>query len=173
METYAVRADALGETDRNGERILLQVARLLDEHRLRPVLKHELIQAYWLQRGRGDDPRWWREGLAAVTAGSRGAEMVAEAEAVTAIKRGQIFQFRVPLLSWPWTADPDALLDRPMYCGQAALFVAYLRHRQPIAFEHVLQRLQRSEDFYDALEQAYFVQPVTLFEQWRAGVAGR
>jgi hypothetical protein len=168
-DSYAFTPSGVAETNGAGTQILMNASQLERRARLRRVFLHELVHAFWHQRRIRCLPRWWSEGLAVSISGGGGAERVSVAEAVAAIRAGQVFQ--VTDVSSCWTRDDLSRegLTWPMFYRQSGLFVDYLRARQPIAFDHVLQRLREGGELFPALEDAYSATVPTLWEQWRVG----
>ncbi len=166
----------IAATSRSG-RVLLS-PRLCDKEfdRLGAVLTHELSHAHlfgWrFAPFRRRPPSWFTEGLAVMVSGGGGAEGLSDAAASDAIVKGYAIVVgneglwleldAIPFeLSPP--RDPFSPHQRLAY-RQAAMFVAWLRDRDPQAFDRLLQGVENGENFADAFQASYASGPA---EQWR------
>jgi len=123
--------------------------------RIPAVLAHELTHLHvaqrlglWRMRGL---PSWFSEGLAAFVSGGGGAEGVAEADAVRAIRAGHRL---TPGYSRNQTASSFGLPAHLFY-RQAAMFIGYLKDRDASAFGHFVASVEEGTAFQRSFEDAY------------------
>ena len=149
--------------------------------RLPAVLTHELSHAHlfgWRSSPFSRrPPSWFTEGLAVIVSDGGGAEGVSDTQAADAIRKGYAI---VVTTDGRWTdfssirfeteppRDPsreDVVTPRQRLAyRQAAMFVAWLRERDPKAFAGLLQRIEDGESFKDAFTANFASSPS---EQWR------
>jgi hypothetical protein len=136
--------------------------------RLPAILTHELSHAH-IQGWIGETafilrlPNWFKEGLAVMVSGGGGAELVSEAEARSAIQRGDqitiddagglqnvvgIRFIRAPATAASWY--PVVLAYR-----QAGMFVTYLRESDGPAFDRMMNAILDGRTFAAAVTDGY------------------
>ena len=171
----------IAATSRSGRVILSPTLCGKERARLPGVLTHELSHAH-LSGWRSSlfsarPPSWFTEGLAVMVSGGGGAEGVSEAEAAAAICRGYAIVVKdeglwVDFASIPFEIDPPrdnlAMPRQRLAYRQAAMFVAWLRERDPDAFARLLLRIENGELFRDLFRASY---AASSSEQWRNFVA--
>lgn len=182
FNAYA-RANGLGDSDVAGVsragRALLSPALCKNEvSRLTGVLTHELSHIHlsgWRPRGAPRPPQWFTEGLAVMASDGGAAEGVSDADAEQAIRNG--FSVILDWTPWinfaaiPFAAEPpcdkgcDVLsLRQRLAYRQAALFIAWLRGREPDGFSRLMRSVERGENFDAAFKAAFGGTP---WERWK------
>lgn len=188
-ESVYSRANGLGDPDvvgvsRAGRAMLSPVLCKNEISRLTGVLMHELSHVHffgWRPRGTPRPPQWFTEGLAVMASDGGAAESVSDKDAAQAIRNG----FGVILDPTPWgnflaipfAADPpcDAGCDARSFrqrlaYRQAAIFVAWLRKRDPNAFLRLMRELEGGADFDPAFKAAFGGTPWELWKEFSAGL---
>jgi hypothetical protein len=145
--------------------------------RLRAILTHELSHAHiqgWI--GEYDYvylPNWFKEGLAVMLSGGGGAELVSEAEARTAIQRGERLVIddagsshgidvrleQEPANKPPWY--PVVLAYR-----EAGMFMNYLRESDRPAFDRLMNAVLDDRPFKDAVTVGYHDNVRSLWDKF-------
>ena len=166
-ERYAFTRQAQAEARWRGSLVLLKADSLMADGRLLTVFTHELVHAFWFQRGVGCTPRWWTEGLAVESSNGGGAEKIPRSLAVQAIREGHAFQASNE--NSFWTRMPPGLHDMawPMFYRQSGMFVEWLRVSNPIAFFALLERLRDGDNLGAAIEFAYAQNMTSLHLAWQ------
>ena len=152
---------------------LLLSPRLLDNpSKIQGVLTHELAHLHFTQylgpkRAYDTLPRWFAEGFAVLVSGA-GADRTSEAEALSAIARGERLTLdgsaSTPFSALPWAHG----LEPPMYYRQCAMFVRFLQqHYGDAAFGRLLDALFELKPFAQAFRSAF---GHTVPETWKAFV---
>ena len=154
---------------------LLLAPRLFEheQHRLYPILVHELSHLHLGQRlGHYTMriPVWFHEGLASLAASGGGADLVSEEEARRAIARGDYFL-------------PDAVHDQTrrkyaenwhlkiaMLYRQSMMFLAAIKSESEERFRALVDSLQRRAPFDDAFAAAYGASSLDLARQYFDGI---
>ena len=171
----------IAATSRSGRVILSPTLCGKERARLPAVLTHELSHAHlfgWrspLLSAR--PPSWFTEGLAVMVSGGGGAEGVSETAAAEAIGKGYAIVVKgqglwVDYASIPFEIEPPRDPPRDDFTTprqrlayrQAAMFVAWLRERDPKAFVQLLLRIENGASFRDSFHASYATSPS---EQWR------
>ena len=167
FQKYAFNRQAQAEARWRGSLVLLKADSLMADGRLLTVFTHELVHAFWFQRGVGCTPRWWTEGLAVESSDGGGAEKVMQSLATQAIRQGQVFQAGAE--NGCWTRMPPGLGDMawPMFYRQSGMFVGWLRASNPKAFFAVLEQLRAGENLAPAIESAYSQSMTSLHRAWQ------
>lgn len=91
FKKYAFNRSGRAEARGRGDLVLLNANLLRNEGRLRAVFTHELVHAFWFQRGVHCTLQWWTEGLTVESSGDGGAEEVTVIAAINALRDGQVF----------------------------------------------------------------------------------
>lgn len=179
--TYASRESYVAHTGQSRESagsVFLKAVhlspKLLDQEpaRLPRILAHELSHLH-LAQGMSTlawsrVPGWFSEGLAVYVSHGGGAETVSVESARAAISQGKHF---VPEATQSWLGAKHAAsygLEAHMYYRQAALFVEYLHHSEPAAFERLVRSPAGGARFDSSVRSAY-ARP--LDELWTGFVA--
>lgn len=173
LDAYA-RANGLGDggiaaVSRAGRALLSPTLCSTERERLDGVLTHELSHVHffgWRSRAAKRPPQWFTEGLAVLVSRGGAAEGVSDARAAQAICAGE----RIILDDSPWMdfaairfeAEPkndsalndDAFRQR-MAFRQAAVFLGWLRESNRAGFFDLLRRLERNDNFEDALAASF------------------
>lgn len=170
FQKYAFNRQAQAETRWRGSLVLLKADSLMADGRLLTVFTHELVHAFWFQRGVGCTPRWWTEGLAVESSGGGGAEKVLQSLATQAIRQGQVFQATDENACW--TRVPPGLngMAWPMFYRQSGMFVGWLRASNPTAFAAVLEKLRAGDNLAVAIELAFAQSMPALHLAWQKSV---
>ena len=165
---YAFNRSGRAEARGRGDLILLKAKLLQGEGRLLAVFTHELVHAFWSQRGVHCTPRWWTEGLAVESSGGGGAEEVTVAAAIDALRDGQVFS----------ASSENSCLSRmppemngmawPLFYRQSGMFVAWLRVSNAAAFSGLLKKLLAGENLSPAMETSYGKSMVSLHKKWQS-----
>jgi hypothetical protein len=148
-------------------------------NRLPAILTHELSHAH-IQGWIGFTanlrlPNWFKEGLAVMVSGGGGAELVSEAQARAALRRGDrlaiddagslqhLAEIRVETIqasaSAPWY--PVVLAYR-----EAGMFVAFLRASDEPAFAQLLNAILEGRPFAEAVTAAYHADIHSLWSRF-------
>lgn len=142
--------------------------------RMPAVVMHELSHAMLHQhlglRGMGL-PAWFDEGLAVLVSDGGGAETVTEAEALAAIRSGKHFVPDEAESVFGHRFGASFGLSEHMFYRQAALFVRYLRDRDPEGFRRLLSVLADGDGFASALAAGYGTTIDSLWRDFLARVA--
>jgi hypothetical protein len=113
-------------------------------------------------------PSWFREGFAVVVSNGAGAEACTPTEAAKNILAGKNFDpAEAGSLLHDRTA-PSYHLRPSIFYREAALFVQYMRERNPIAFQAALQDILNGKDFQESFRHAY---GQSISSQWPDFVA--
>lgn len=147
--------------------------------RLRAILTHELSHAH-LQGWIGDYdtlrlPNWFKEGLAVMTSGGGGAELVSEDEARAAMRRGQtiVINDAGGLSKWvdvPLEKEPE---NRPSWYPvvlayrEAGMFVSYMRESDRPAFDRMMNAILDDHPFAEAVTLGYHDNVQSLWERFK------
>ena len=154
LPRYAGIPPSSGETLAS-RRITLNGALIASRKKLGPVpiMTHELSHYFWYSRDIHFQPRWFEEGLAVWVSGGGGAETVAPETAAAAIAEGRMLRPTLDSGFWSYRRQgPEGTgIDWPMFYRQSGMFVTYLHDSDPVAFNALLQALQR----HGALEAAW------------------
>lgn len=172
-ENYA-RANGLGDpgvaaVSRSGRVVLSPTLCGEERARLPGILTHELSHTH-LYGWRSSlfsrrPPSWFTEGLAVMVSDGGGAEGVSEEQAAAAIRNGYAIVVSDDGL-WRDFASIRFAIEPPrdsphgdfvtyrqrLAYRQAAMFVAWLRARDPNAFAEFLQRIEDGESFKDSFQ---------------------
>ncbi|GLI94180.1 hypothetical protein [Methylocystis echinoides] len=171
--TYA-RANGLGDDNvagvsRAGRAMLSPVMCGQEKSRLASVLAHELSHVHffgWRPRGAARPPQWFTEGLAVLASDGGAAETVSDADAAQAIRDGygvilddaRWMNFRaIPFAAEPPCGagcNPMSFRQRMAY-RQVALFIGWLRARDPDAFSRLMRALEGGAAFGPSFEAAF------------------
>ena len=167
FQKYAFNRSGRAEARGRGDLILLNANLLQTEGRLRAVFTHELVHAFWFQRGVHCTPRWWTEGLAIESSGGGGAEEVTVIAAIDALGDGKIFSASSE--NSCWTRMPPEMngMAWPLFYRQSGMFVSWLRKEDAGAFNHVLRELREGENLFSAVERRYGRSIPALHRQWK------
>jgi hypothetical protein len=132
------------------------------------VVAHELTHLHLGQRcsayRAAQMPSWFNEGFAALVSNGGGAEGVSDADAARAILAGHTF---TPTTEHGFSGSRFGL-PAHMFYRQAALFIAYLRHRDGGAFRAFILDLEAGQPFAQAFAHRFHSQ---LSPTWREFVA--
>jgi len=140
--------------------------------RLAGILTHELSHAHvrgWMSElAYMRLPNWFKEGLAVMVADGGGAENIGEAQARTAMRRGDRIRiasagalFADSLLGFiairfeQPPEVPDTPLRFEMAYRQAGMFVAYLRDANPESFVRMMDAILDGRPFAEAVTAGY------------------
>jgi hypothetical protein len=153
--------------------------------RLPAILTHELSHAHiqgWLSHAQGWTravgyarlPNWFKEGLAVAVSGGGGAELVSEAEARAAIRRGEQIEIDEAgsLLNTDIRFDrPPARLDPSWYpvvlaYREAGMFVSYLRESDRPAFDRMMVAILDGRPFAEAVTIGYHDNVQSLWQKF-------
>lgn len=149
--------------------------------RLEAILTHELSHAHlagWMSvLATVSLPNWFKEGLAVMVSHGGGAEGVSDAEARDAIRRGDRIAItesgsllHLTTVEFEQTPKiPETSIRVRLAYREAALFVRYLRDRDPAAFTHLMHDIEENRPFRDAVRTAYGVNVVDLWSRFVAG----
>lgn len=148
--------------------------------RLRAVLTHELSHAHlfgWRASPfSARPPSWFTEGLAVMVSDGGGAEGVDDAAAAEAIRKGHAIVVKsdglwIDFDAIPFEVEPprdvqrDSVTPRQRLAyRQAAMFVAWMRERDPQAFALFLRRIADGEPFRQSFYASFTTSPE---ERWR------
>lgn len=153
--------------------------------RLDGVLTHELSHIHffgWRPRNAPRPPPWFTEGLAVMVSKGGGAEGVSDEEAAQAIRDG----YAVILDDRPWFDFTDIRFERePSATGaldaysyrqrlafrQAAVFIAWLRARDPVAFGRLLRSLESGAPFDEAFHDSFRAAPMDCWRDYVAAIS--
>jgi hypothetical protein len=146
--------------------------------RLRAILTHELSHAHIYGWVGGAAyillPNWFKEGLAVMVSAGGGAELVGEAEARTAIRRGEQIVIddagnldklvevrleRTPAGKPDWY--PTVLAYR-----EAGMFVTYLRESDGPAFDRTMNAILDGKAFTEAVNVGYHDDVRSLWQKF-------
>ena len=165
---YAFNRSGRAEARGRGDLILLKASLLQDEGRLLAVFTHELVHAFWFQRGVHCTPRWWTEGLAVEISGGGGAEKVTVAAAIDALRDGRAFSASSE--NSCWTRMPPAMngMAWPLLYRQSGMFVAWLHVSNAGAFSALLEKLRAGENLSPAMESSYGESMASLHKKWQS-----
>ena len=165
---YAFNRSARAEARGRGDLVLLKANLLQDEGRLLAVFTHELVHAFWFQRGVHCTPRWWTEGLAVESSGGGGAEAVTVAAATDALRDGQVFSASSE--NSGWTRMPPEMngMAWPLFYRQSGMFVAWLHVSNAGAFSALLEKLREGENLSPAMESSYGEGMASLHKKWQS-----
>ena len=132
------------------------------------VLAHELTHLHLAQGcsmyRAAQLPIWFNEGFAALVSNGGGAEGVSDADAARAIVAGRSF---TPTSEHGFSGSHFGLPPH-MFYRQAALFIAYLRAKDGVAFRSFILDIEGGMPFARAFEDRLHTQ---LIPSWRAFVA--
>lgn len=127
--------------------------------RLPFVLTHELSHLHLGQRlnlyqftGR---PTWFTEGLAVFVSGGGGAESVSEAEAARSILAGQHLDPNDSHTVFSHDTASHFDLQPHMFYRQAAMFIAYLKEKNPDGFRLFISDVEKGKLFKTAVEDSF------------------
>ena len=188
FSTYA-RANGVGDTDvaavsRAGRAILSPVLCATESGRLASVLTHELSHVHlfgWRPRHTPRPPQWFTEGLAVRASNGGGAESVSDDEAAQAIRRGYAIVLDdsswANFLSIPFAVAPTcgqecdlrSYRQRLAY-REAALYIGWLRRRDPDAFARLMRALESGANFDAAFRVAFAATPQGLWKEFSASL---
>lgn len=164
-QTYAEGAVSLGT-------LHLSPKLLATPERTKGILTHELSHLH-LQHLMGSlawarIPSWFHEGLATFVSNGGGAETVSAEEAIAALGQGKHFE---PDAS-QWAMFPKSAssygIGPHLYYRQAALFVAFMHDRDPVAFDQMLRAIEARAVFSEAIESSYHEALPTIWESFLA-----
>ena len=167
FQKYAFNRQGQAEARWRGSLVLLKADSLMADGRLLTVFTHELVHAFWFQRGVGCTPRWWTEGLAVESSDGGGAEKMLRSFAVQAIREGQVFQASNENSCWTRMSPSFSDMAWPMFYRQSGMFVQWLRMSNPKAFFVVLERLRAGDNLGIAIESAYSQSVTSLHLAWQ------
>ncbi|MGD8362288.1 MAG: hypothetical protein PVJ04_12750 [Gemmatimonadota bacterium] len=116
----------------------------------RESLLHELSHLHLRQylgfrAFRGHVPSWFHEGLADLVSGA-GGEGVPESDAISAIQSGRGLNPEASGHLWSLRRISDNGLGGPMFHRQCQMFLAYIRDRDPAAFQAFLEALLEEKE---------------------------
>ena len=139
--------------------------------RVPAVVAHELTHLHVAQ-GLGlwrmsRIPSWFSEGLAAFVSGGGGAEGVTDADAARAIVGGRRL---IPEYAHGRTASSFGLTPH-MFYRQGALFIRFLKDRDPAAFRRFISGVEEGKEFRRAFEEAYVTEIEAPWRQFIAQLA--
>ena len=100
-------------------------------------------------------PAWFREGWAVVASNGAGAQACTPEEAARLLGAGAAFDPAEEGSLFRNRTAASYGLPYPVFYRQAAMFVAYLRERDPSAFQAALHSLLDGERFQQGFERAY------------------
>lgn len=189
FDTYA-RANGLGDSgvagvSRAGRALLSPTLCGQERARLDGVLTHELSHIHffgWRPRHAPRPPPWFTEGLAVMVSKGGGAEGVSDEEAAQAIRDG----YAVILDDRPWFDFTDIRFERePSATGaldaysyrqrlafrQAAVFIAWLRARDPVAFGRLLRSLESGAPFDEAFHESFRAAPMDCWRDYVGAIS--
>jgi hypothetical protein len=186
MDAYAA-ANGLGSTGPVGVTMFGRVnlsPRLFSSQRqrLRAILTHELSHAHLAGWIGGVTyiylPNWFKEGLAVMVSGDGDAELVSEAEALAAIRRGETIVIEnagsmkspgdVRLERAP--ANKPAWYPVVLAYREAGMFVTYLHESNRPAFNRMMNAIFNGSSFSEAMIIGYHDDAPSL---WLKFVASR
>ncbi len=153
------------------DRINFSPKLLVQPERVRAVLTHELSHALLHQRiglWSLTLPSWFNEGLAVLVSDGGGAETVPETEAVAAIHRGERFTPDESESVFGHRFGASFGLPEHMFYRQSALFVGYMRKRDPQKFKALLSTLSEPESLGAAVQRHYSMTIAQLWEEFLA-----
>jgi hypothetical protein len=161
IESYRDRVEAKDSVAETRGGTIFVSPRIFDRaDTAQAIVTHELSHLHFYQRGRHDycalfgTPTWFHEGLATLVSGG-GVGNVTRDEAVTALLAGRRFE-PVTRDGWLFRTSADTYgLDPHMFYRQSALFVGYLRARDPAAFRALLGAMEAGCTFRSAFAQSY------------------
>lgn len=174
---------AIAAVSRSGRVLLSPTLCGAERARLRGVLTHELSHVHlfgWrTSLFSARPPSWFTEGLAVAVSNGGGAEGVSEMEAVDALVKGYAIvvtdeglwrdfasmRFEIEPPRDPSRDDFGAFRQRLAY-REAAMFVAWLRERDPGAFTRLLRRIENGENFRDSFQASYAASPPELWQNF-------
>lgn len=167
FKKYAFNRSGRAEARGRGDLVLLDANLLRNEGRLQAVFKHELVHAFWFQRGVHCTPRWWTEGLAVESSGGGGAEEATVIAATDSLRKGQVFSPSSE--NSCWTRMPPEMngMAWPLFYRQSGMFVSWLRTQDADAFNGVLRELREGENLFSAVERHYGRSIPALHRQWK------
>jgi hypothetical protein len=165
--TYATRqsfakhsgaADYAGAATSNGA-IHVSPKLLSTPERGRGILTHELSHLNLLLRigswSMASLPSWFTEGLATFVSNGGGAETVTDEQAHISLQNGKHFLPNEAQFALRPMSGDSFELEPHMFYRQSALFVAFLRDRDPVAFERCLRSIIEKHGFKEAFTGAY------------------
>ena len=176
---------AIAAVSRSGRVLLSPTLCGAERARLRGVLTHELSHVHlfgWrTSLFSARPPSWFTEGLAVMVSNGGGAEGVSEMEAVDALVKGYAIvvtdeglwrdfasiRFEIEPPRDPSRDDFGAFRQRLAY-REAAMFVAWLRERDPDAFAELLRHIENGESFRDSFQASYAASSSNL---WRVSIS--
>jgi hypothetical protein len=153
--------------------------------RLPAILTHELSHAHiqgWIGIAEIRLPNWFKEGLAVMVSGGGGAEFVGEAEARTAIGRGETIviddtQSLSTLLAGiryeREPAGPTPSHRIVMAYRQAGMFVSYLHDIDPPGFARMMNAILDGRSFAEAVDAGYRQDVHVLWQKFAQAGAER
>lgn len=171
----------IAATSRFGRVVLSPTLCAEERRRLKAVLTHELSHAHlfgWRSSPfSARPPSWFTEGLAVMVSDGGGAEGVDDTVAAEAIRKGQAIVVKsdglwIDFDAIPFDVEPprDAAQEnnvtprQRLAYRQAAMFVAWLRERDPQAFAQFLRRIADGESFRESFHVSFTTNPE---ERWR------
>jgi hypothetical protein len=163
---------AIAAVSRSGRVLLSPTLCRAERARLRGVLTHELSHVHlfgWRSSlFSARPPSWFTEGLAVAVSDGGGAEGVSEVEAAEALRKGYAIvvtddgrwrDFASIRLEIEPPGDPSrddfVTFRQSLAYREAAMFVAWLRERDPDAFAKLLRDIESGESFRDSFQASY------------------
>ena len=116
-------------------------------------------------------PKWLAEGIAVINADGAGTEGVTEDDAIRAIARGDTFDIDRSRLRFH-SENLRAVRDSRLMYKQAAMFVGFVRERDPQGFTRFLGQL-RTQQFEAAFVDAFGKTPKELWSRFTAELRER
>lgn len=188
VDAYA-RANGLSDravagVSRAGRAILSPSLCGRESWRLASVLAHELSHVHffgWRPRSAARPPQWFTEGLAVLVSAGGAAETVSDAEAAQAIRDGYAIVLDnaawMNFLSIPFAAPPPCpagcdlrSFRQRMAYRQAALFIGWLRERDPAAFSRMMRALEGGAPFDAAFAAEFHGSPARRWADFAAAL---
>jgi hypothetical protein len=122
--------------------------------RLPFVLSHELSHLHLWQRlsvyRSTRFPTWFTEGLATLVSGGGGAEGVSEADAIDFILAGRTIDPNDTHTIFSHDSASSVGLPAHMFYKQSAMFLGYLKDRNPVGFRRLISSVENGTPFKNA-----------------------
>jgi len=129
-------------------------------------------------------PSWFTEGLTVAVSDGGGAEGVSEVEAAEALRKGYAIvvtndgrwrDFASIRLEIEPPGDPSrddfVTFRQRLAYREAAMFVAWLRERDPDAFAKLLRHIENGESFRDSFQASYAASSSNLWRDFVSRLA--
>jgi hypothetical protein len=168
-----------------GRVVLSPVLGAQQRRRLPAILTHELSHAHLQSWISGYAfvrlPNWFKEGLAVMVSSGGGAEFVSEAEARSAIERGEHIAinetgsiFNLSDIRFEREAPPGTRSHQIVTAyRQAGMFVGWLYDSDPPGFARMMDAILDGRSFVQAMDVGYHQDVHSLWQKFAQTGAGR